>query len=122
MDCSGIKAEIFLKIKIDHAPVAGSCARIIAVAGTAVFLVFAFLPAPFGTDVLERFQSAVEMGRVTFRSHCQDWITWTTGYIFLVDCVISVCLRSLAVKRDKRSFKDPCGAIFFLFECIATEK
>ena len=110
-DCSGIKTEILLRIKIDHAPAAGSRARIIAVADTAVFPVFAFLPAHFGTDELECFQAAAEMGSVTFRSHCHGRIAGTTGYSLLVDRVISACLRSPAVQRDIGTFKDPDGAI-----------
>ena len=57
-DRSGIKAEILLRIKVDHAPTAGSGARIITVTNTAVFPIFAFVPAHFGTDELEGFQTA----------------------------------------------------------------
>ena len=115
-----IMAEILFRIKVDHVPVAGSGTRIVAMTNTVVFSMFAFVIAHFWTDELEGFQAAALMGGVSFLPHGEGWIMGTEGYAFLIDCVIRVCLHCVAVHRDKSLGKDPCGAILFVAEHIAT--
>jgi len=111
-DRSGIKAEVFLRIKVDHASTAGSGARITAMTDAAVFSIFTFVPTHFGAYELEGLQTAAQMRSASFRLHGKGQIMGTAGYPFFIDRVSSRqtrrCIRSgiLIPLREKCSKTD----------------